>query len=1129
MISQYHSEHKSWVLRSLSIFVIFTFLVTQCDLQLLFAFGPAAMTSPVKTDKIHYMQDFEDLQNVLQGQVEENPLTGVSPDQAQAERPFSGDLPQDTAPDLSVSFLNGISPIVGAENKSVELTTRDPLNPDIVKVTYQDGTSFTYNSNPTSNRILEICDFTKPRLDGDGQQVMDAAGDPVFDLETRKFEWGGVDSSTGTPFVRIVTVGDGVTPSVYQKFTLTPSLPDGSGGQLARLLETGYLITDPKSGQDVEVLLTRDDGTRVTICDRDADPTYYIEKIYEKLPNGENRLLSYRKIGLVGDQVLATTDLEILYDDLKGIVTIVDRSVSGTPPSATVNFWEYELIARTGRGDLLAVGEMDRGSGDILSRMDITSTEYTITYPQTPDQMLVFERLPNGGFGRILRYRLGDLDLEYRYETTPATEQTAAQETITILDYRAGTFLRMGFVPGEAPEDTAGLIDSPQNILAAGTFLMVVTTPSYKNVLTRVGGTWVVEDPSDSQIFDVYEAFPNGSWGGIIRSRGPPEPGSELYVDVRYSYDVANQRVTAYDLTHQRYAIYDWKDPQTPRLLEQGDITVDASGNILSETATKTYNAEILGPVSVPSTEYDTEIAFASAMSALREVPGIKAPTIERLRILLDPDAPDQITVVLRAESTEYHYRFDTLTQSSLLYKMRIPAADGTYRIVEYDASGRPVEEFAETASGEVTPSLTYRYDNAGEVIILDRRTRTIRVAVLNPDGTIGQTLRSGFFNDADKIYSVQGPDEKSSRWFTYGADEVLLTEDDVATTRPVRGPSPGTMEGRPMLGGGENTELERKIQALRRMMREYEACTEENMRSDWRLSQKCEELIGGATALQRDIENEQYRVGAGLPLRLPEGGGGGIDLNYHNPAPSPAYIASLAGFGSAPIDHPLAVITDHADGSKTIALNGLVEIWRAGASGWGNGDDVLVQATETATNTTWYYTNGRPSRVVSVSDGTGTELARYEYTEPGRVSVIESSGARFDYSYTDERDPFGSAELVAARFLKDGAWVTQQYDDLGRLSSLCDGDGGNCTTYAYDAALNQAVLTSAAGTRIVALGGDGMLGTVDDFMVGGTDTGLEIQKDADARILGIVDRTYGTETWFSYSGTEVRIETSWS
>ncbi len=63
-----------------------------------------------------------------------------------------------------------------------------------------------------------------------------------------------------------------------------------------------------------------------------------------------------------------------------------------------------------------------------------------------------------------------------------------------------------------------------------------------------------------------------------------------------------------------------------------------------------------------------------------------------------------------------------------------------------------------------------------------------------------------------------------------------------------------------------------------------------------------CEEMLGAIGGLQKKIEDEQYRGMGGPGGRGQQGGSGDIDLNYHNPAPTPAYVAALVGIGSAPI-----------------------------------------------------------------------------------------------------------------------------------------------------------------------------------------------------------------------------------
>ncbi|MFA5391177.1 MAG: hypothetical protein WC331_07120 [Candidatus Omnitrophota bacterium] len=1123
MLSAYHSERKPWEIKAVSLFVIFTFLMTQSDVQLGFAGGVvpgisvAAPTPDLnKSDKIHFMQQFDEEQQSLQDKTVENPLAGVTPDQNQ-QNPFVGDIPQGQIPQISTSFLTGQNPLLNKTD--VGATAQEDSATHIVTVSYTDGTYFRYQK--ASNKIMEICDLTRPVLDDKGNIT-------GYALETRQFSYEtSSDNGTNVSYVRVITVGQGDQLSTYQKFT---TLADG---QLDELIETGYWILNDSTNQYVQSVSVRYDGDRVTLYDRTADPSYYIERTYEQLADGESRLLSYQKI----EGALTSINIEIQYDDEGGLVTVIDRFEGGATTPGAVNFWEYSLTNRTERGGLLAVGEMDSTSDQVLSRMDITATTYKITYPQNATQLLVFERLANGGFGRVLRYRDTGIDLEYIYTADEAT----GAETMTVLNYTDNIFVKISFIEGMAPDASNGLIDSPQNILEAGTFTITGTTPQYTKLLEKAsGGEWIVTDPNDGRVFDVYAAFPSEEWGGLIRSRGPPEEGSVILADYQYVYDTASRRVYAYDVTNLRYALYDWKDPQTPRLLEQGDIVLDKDGNVLSRAVTKTYDAEVLGAVSVPSTEYETSTAFASAKAALQLRPDVVASDIENLSIMTDSSDPGHLTVVLQYGATEYRYRYDIQANSSVLAKTRASNEDATFQVVEYSAQGRKTSESLEAADGTLTLQVTYRYaieDDktiAGdEVLVIDHKTYTFRVARLNADQTLGTTLRVGFYNDAKKIYSLQESGDTKAKWYTYGpesGDGIMLTEDDVATIRPVRGPQLGQASEGWRRPGGENTNVDELVRQLKAKFRTYEECAEERLRSGGSMAVACEEMLDDVSSLQKKIENEQY-TGVGSPQFPGEGGNGTNDLNYHSPAPTPAYVTTMVGLGSAPVDNPSAqvVYTNDAKTTATISLNGLVQDWTAGIDGiFGSGDDEMSKVTETATKTTWYYTKGRAVRVTTVEGDVETELARYEYPASGTVNVIQADGARYEYSYTDEKDPFGSAELVRAKYEKDGQWVTQTYEN-GRLSSMCDGAGSNCTTYSYDTALNQAVLTSATGTRIVNLGGDGNLGTADDYLVGGTDTTLSVVKDVDQKLQSIEDLTNGTTTTFEYTGTQVAVATNWT
>ncbi|MFA5159039.1 MAG: hypothetical protein WC484_00855, partial [Candidatus Omnitrophota bacterium] len=1123
MLSAYHSERKPWEIKAVSLFVIFTFLMTQSDVQLGFASGVmpnVSVATPTpdlnKSDKIHFMQKFDEQQQSLQNKTTENPLSAVTPAQNQ-QNPFVGDIPQGQIPQISTSFLSGQNPLLNKTESGA--TTKEDSATHIMTVSYTDGTYFRYQK--ASNKIMEICDLTRPVLDDKGNVT-------GYALETRQFSYEtSSDNGTNVSYVRVITVGQGTQHSTYQKFT---TLADG---QLDELIETGDWILNDSTNQYFQSVSVRYDGDRMTLYDRTDDPTYYIERTYEQLADGESRLLSYQKI----EGALTPINIEIQYDEERGLVTVIDLSGGGVTTPGAVNFWEYSLTDRNKRGDLLAVGEMDSASGQIFSRMDITATVYKITYPQNAAQLLIFERLANGGFGRVLRYRDTNIDLEYIY----VADETTGAETMTVLNYKDNTFVKMSFIEGMAPDASSGVIDSFQNILEAGTFTMTGTTPQYKKLLEKApSGEWIVIDPNDGKVFDVYSAFPSEEWGGLIRSRGPPEEGATILADYQYVYDdAASRRVYVYDVTNLRYALYDWKD-QTPRLLEQGNIVLDDEGNVLSRILIKTYDAELLGSVSVPSTEYDTAPAFASAKAALQLRPDVVASDIDKTppSFVADPSDPSHLTVVLEYGDTEYRYRYDIQANSSVLAKTRASNEDGTFQVVEYDVQGRMTSESLEAADGTLTPQVTYRYaieDDktiAGdEVLVIDHKAHTFRIARLNADQTLGATLRVGFYNDASKIYSLQGPGDTQAKWYTYGPEEsgdgLMLTDDDTETVRPVRGPQGQASEGwRPP--NGENTNVDELVRQLRAKFRTYEECAEERLRSGGSMALACEEMLDTVSSLQKKIEDEQYS-GGGVP-QFSQGGNGNNDLNYHSPAPTPAYVTTMVGLGSAPIDNPSAQVTyNDAKTTATISLNGLVQDWTVGKDGiFGSGDDEMLKVTETATKTTWYYTEGRAVRVTRVEGDVESELARYEYPETGTVNVIQADGARYEYTYTDEKDPFGSAELVRAKYEKDGQWVTQTYEN-GRLSSMCDGNGANCTTYNYDIALNQAVLTSATGTRIVNLGGDGNLGTADDYLVGGTGTTLSIERDADQKLQRIVDFTNGTTTTFVYTGTQVTVATNWT
>jgi hypothetical protein len=253
--------------------------------------------------------------------------------------------------------------------------------------------------------------------------------------------------------------------------------------------------------------------------------------------------------------------------------------------------------------------------------------------------------------------------------------------------------------------------------------------------------------------------------------------------------------------------------------------------------------------------------------------------------------------------------------------------------------------------------------------------------------------------------------------------------------------------------------------------MREFQECSEESMRSDWKLAKKCEDLMGEIGGLQKKIENRRTES---VPQRGQLGANGTNDLNYHSPAPAPDYIPALTGTGSAPVNNPGVIVAVNPDGSQTFTLNGLVEDWASGTDGvFGTADDTLLKVTENSTGTVWTYTNGQISQASKVTNGVTTVLASYAYdTAASTVTVTQADGSSYVYKYTDAQDPFGTGALTHAEYDKDGSHYVQDYDADGRLTTLTKDNV--TTTYSYDLTVGLATLTSPTGTRIVDMGADG-------------------------------------------------------
>ncbi|HPW77279.1 MAG TPA: hypothetical protein PLK73_05000, partial [Candidatus Omnitrophota bacterium] len=748
MFTACHADQKPVALRAISLFVIFVFLFTQSDVQLVSAYSvphvpqvdlPAADSGDL--DKINYMQDFENLQQSVKDQTQ-SPLTKVAAGQEEQPIPLAPQLSDETTPDFTTNFLSQINPLLDSESKGEPTVETDN---DVVTYRYPDNTHFSYQNS--TGEIIEICDFTKAVTN-------ETTGETEYVLETRQFDY----SVSGK--VTVTTLATGEAEDAYQTFSLED---DGSLGVLlesgyvisGELLESGYVISDTNGRTRVRMREYGDDRmivyNNVTETVGGVSTKFLIVQEYEKArDSGDYRLVRYTKGSANEDGLmLYQMDLEIRYDDDAGTLTVFDRNPNAQEGNRS--FWEYALEPGHVLGDLLAIGEMDLEKNTKIYRIGYGEGTYTMTRADDPKYILVFERLANDGFGRILRYRNSEHDVEFRYERDSET----GTETVTILNYANNTFIKMGFVPGASPaEDASGLLDSPENIVNAGTFTLVGTVPTYKNILTRSGSEWIVEDPEDGRIFDVYSSFPSAEWGGLIRSRGPPEADATTFADYRYEYDRANHTVTVYDVTNLRYAVYDWKNPDTPRLLERGSIVLDGAGNVSEKNPVVAYDVDVLGPVTVPATDYDTKSAYDAVLDVLRsrlDLESLDSSDIQDIYISFSTSDSLILTVVVKYKDVQYFYTYTSGISGAVLQKIRLPDDDGTFSITEYDELGRKIRESRESTDPEtgnivITISKEYRYLTEGEIITINRTNLTITVSRLLDDGTVGQTLKTGFY-----------------------------------------------------------------------------------------------------------------------------------------------------------------------------------------------------------------------------------------------------------------------------------------------------------------------------------------------------------------------------------------------
>ncbi len=141
---------------------------------------------------------------------------------------------------------------------------------------------------------------------------------------------------------------------------------------------------------------------------------------------------------------------------------------------------------------------------------------YVITNPLDSQFLQVLERLPGGGFGRLLRYRADEIDLEFIYED--------GSGSVTILDYRAGLFFRVEF--SERTENSLSMTSPKDERVNVGKLVATVTPTTKVSFLSRE--EFSQPRGEGARLHSLIEMPSKESIWNARHLRGPPQGESKL-------------------------------------------------------------------------------------------------------------------------------------------------------------------------------------------------------------------------------------------------------------------------------------------------------------------------------------------------------------------------------------------------------------------------------------------------------------------------------------------------------------------------------------------------------------------------------------------------------------------------
>ncbi|HRK62631.1 MAG TPA: hypothetical protein PLY88_08840, partial [Candidatus Omnitrophota bacterium] len=1064
--------------RFISLAVVFFFLTTSLDIQLATASLISSSLPRSQTpDDILYMNDMQG----LLGRQDGNPLSQngeASPEEAGALPEQDPALAKES--DVLNVVENPLSPAEGVTKVGEESSTLNGKT--VVTWNYSDGTYFAFNED--DKRIVAIGDFTSSEFQNE--------------IEKREFSYG-------TSTVTVTTRGLNGRFDVYQTFGLD------SNGNLSDLLESGYLI----DGQSVVMQVYAAD----TITYYQTDEAGSIERIYERNENGTaGRLISFHDLTNP-----TSASYKITYDDVAQTKRVTENVAGGT-------FWVYAA------NDTLFKSPISLGQG--TSRIDLTThlrfgqnlnvyrtwdaaaAGNSAEAGAVPTNYILRERLENSGIGRVIKAVDEQTDLEYVYDDG----QGAEASTLTILNYKNGTFLKFVPAPGADPKSPDAWISNFTHLVSTGAFEIVSGAPVYKAKLMKQAGVWVLLDANDPLNFKVFEALPNQDMGSLLRLRGPPAEDVSNRVDHVYEYDLVAETVRVYDVTHLVYATYRYDADTLPELLDRGSFQIDSQ--LLTSDSFFPYADHAVFSAITPLSDPDAikDSFYQLAEQSFQNLFAAEAETWTR-GLVLSADIRNSNLAVVEIKSGESTFFFSVnleISQSILMTESMV--VSGKTQVYHYDESGRRVKLVDD--AGVMLKTFHYGTDK-DEYTEIDYTTKGFLIYRLNDDGkSAGELLRSGFFDDASREYSLKLAGSETYEYFNYGADQEFLTEDDqsiqnLTRTGGAAGGSAGASGGGFLGGGGGASDSDGD--RLKKLAKDLQECQKE-LKFGRKSSSECQDILEKL----EDIQNRMGAPGGGMSLG---GGGEGVfdeqtqELNESEPVPPPPFLPDILAAGIAPILSPNASVTYNEDGSAWIDLDGTRQLWLTGDDGQlGTADDRMSELRKQnevgETIQILYDAKGRATTVNNLNSG--QELVRYSYNDTAKVmTVSQTNGQIHQYRYASDSSPYDADGLISFSYLNaKGERLTQSYES-GRLTSLANEATGELTEYDYDLAVNAVSITKSDGSAwVVSLGGDGKLGTADDFIVSAQIAGSErftAEYDSIGRLLSLLDREANMLTSYVY------------